>query len=337
MRVIDVANVQDALPLALQLLREKGVPRETRYGPVLVMESPVTTVYRRPLERVIFYPGRDANPFFHLMEALWMLAGRNDVAWPYMFAKKMLEFSDDGETFHGAYGYRWRRHFGLGGPFGGLDQLSMIIQGLKKHPECRRQILQMWDPLVDLGRNGKDVPCNTTAHFQVNTWGALDMTVFCRSNDIIWGCYGANVVHFSILQEYMAAKIGVPVGSYWQISDNWHAYIEVLEKTDVTEMENPYATEKVAPFPLINPNHVDKWDGQLKMFMEEPDAIGNMDPFFRHVARPIYKAWEAYQEGEGSQKYGEAFKHLANCKATDWRGACDAWILRRHQRQMGNG
>ena len=43
--------------------------------------------------------------------------------------------------------------------------------------------------------------------------GRLQMTVHCRSNDIIWGTYGANAVHFSILQEYVAARIGVDLGT----------------------------------------------------------------------------------------------------------------------------
>jgi hypothetical protein len=47
---------------------------------VLVSQTPVVTCYSAPTQRVLFSPMRDANPFFHLMEALWMLAGRDDVA-----------------------------------------------------------------------------------------------------------------------------------------------------------------------------------------------------------------------------------------------------------------
>jgi thymidylate synthase len=328
MIVIEGANVQEVLPRALELIRKKGVPRDTRYGPVLVMEQPVTTVYRRPTERVIFYPGRDANPYFHLMEALWMLAGRNDVAWPAQFAKKIAEFSDDGETFHGAYGHRWRQHFGG-------DQLEAIVQNLRNNPDCRRQMLQMWDGVADLGHNGKDVPCNTVAHFQVNPWGTLDMTVFCRSNDIIWGCYGANAVHFSILQEYMAARIGVPVGSYWQISDNWHAYVEVLERTQIEPMAN-YYDDEVSPYPLIHPKYANTWDAQLEMFMEQGPVLpmGPIDPFFRSVACPILASWDAYKSNEGMDKFNQALAPLENCKARDWQVACAQWLTRRLQKWL---
>lgn len=41
----------------------------------------ISTTYLNSTERVLFDPKRDCNPFFHFMESLWILAGRNDVAW----------------------------------------------------------------------------------------------------------------------------------------------------------------------------------------------------------------------------------------------------------------
>jgi hypothetical protein len=50
---------------------------------------------------------RDANPFFHVMETLWMLAGRNDLPWLVRFNKRFASYSDDGgNTQPGAYGYQ---------------------------------------------------------------------------------------------------------------------------------------------------------------------------------------------------------------------------------------
>jgi len=58
------------------------------------------------------------------------------------------------------------------------------------------------------------------------TMRVLNMTVFNRSNDMVYGALGANVVHFSVLQEYMAACIGVEVGTYYQVSSNMHVYLD---------------------------------------------------------------------------------------------------------------
>jgi Thymidylate synthase len=240
MHVIHAPNPDSALASGVAYLTAVGEPRESRNGPTLVAPGPVTTVFTRPMSRVSHSALRDANPFFHLMEALWMLAGRNDVALPAHFAKNMSMFSDDGFTLNGAYGFRWRAHFKY-------DQLDEIVAGLRADPTSRREVLAMWDggyetvetkqdfgmrsdllkTRGDPGRQiapSKDVPCNTHAYFSIVN-GALDMTVCNRSNDIVWGAYGANVVHFSFLLEYMAGRLGVPVGRYFQVSNNYHAYI----------------------------------------------------------------------------------------------------------------
>src|SRR4051812_36564006 len=77
-------------------------------GVYLSIDEPVILTYEKPLERVLFNAARDANPFLHLYEALYMLAGRNDVAPLAYYAKQMRQYSDDGVTLNGSYGYRWR-------------------------------------------------------------------------------------------------------------------------------------------------------------------------------------------------------------------------------------
>jgi hypothetical protein len=54
----------------------------------------VVTQYIRPTERVLFSPRRDANPVFHLMEALWMLAGESEVAWLSQFSSNIASYAE---------------------------------------------------------------------------------------------------------------------------------------------------------------------------------------------------------------------------------------------------
>src|ERR1041385_2620797 len=103
MHTLYVRNVHEALPRAIEHLLSEGIERDSRNGPVLMTEYPVTTVYTLPCERVLFHPQRDANPFFHLYEALWMIAGRRDLKPLLRYARNMGNYSDDGETLHGAY------------------------------------------------------------------------------------------------------------------------------------------------------------------------------------------------------------------------------------------
>ena len=121
MKVLSVRNVHEALPRALKLLQQQGIERPSRNGPVLQAPWPVTTVYQNPLERVVFWPERDANPFFHLYESLWMLAGRNDIAPLTRYAKNMANYSDDGETQHGAYGIGGEKRMPRGHQLEGMN------------------------------------------------------------------------------------------------------------------------------------------------------------------------------------------------------------------------
>ena len=331
MKVLTVRNVEEALLIGMKAIDQEGKPRDSRNGPVRVFSTPVTTQYLSPKERVIFLPERDANPYFHFMESLWMMAGRNDVEWISQFNNTIANYSDDGVIFHGAYGHRWR-NMSLSGiidyDIGVLDQLSTIANLLKKNPDDRRTVLQMWDAPRDLGLEGKDFPCNLTCTFRINPRGKLDMTVFNRSNDMIWGAYGANAVHFSVLQEVIAAWVGVPVGMYWQISTNFHAYDTTFDKLtpllDKSLGFTPYELGDVAPFPIVN-TPIDNWFGELDMFMSEGPVIGFKDPFFTKVVFPMWFSWRCWKE----KQYDLAIANAQDIQASDWRKACVEWLERR--------
>src|SRR3546814_11214716 len=105
------------------MLMDKGVTSDSRNGQVKAAPGATLIKFRQPWERVLFNAERDANPIFHLLEAVWMLAGRNDVAFVTKFTSNMASFSDDGSPFNAAYGYRWRHHFGF-------DQLETVVDML---------------------------------------------------------------------------------------------------------------------------------------------------------------------------------------------------------------
>jgi thymidylate synthase len=342
MKVVQARNVNDAVVKGAELLKERGVVQASRAGGTIEYPEPVCTVYERPLERVLFDGVRDANPFFHLLEALWMLAGRRDVAWLARFNQRMATYSDDGIVFNAAYGYRWRQQFDLsaahGRPF--RDQLTTIVDLLRKDPDSRRAVLQIWDAEADLGVASKDLACNTQAMFKVRA-GRLSMTVSNRSNDIIWGCYGANAVHFSILLEYMAARIGVEAGVYRQISDSYHAYEETWSKISGIADRfdgDPYALGRVGVYPLVG--DPENFDADLFQWLENPPDDMSLEqwdreaargsapnPYFLHVATPLYNGWFAYKRKDRAA----ALAWVERCAATDWRRGAREWFERRWQ------
>ena len=338
MKVITARNVSNALILGLSSLNETGVQRSSRNGPVRRFTGPVTTEYSRPDERVLFFPARDANPYFHFMESLWMMAGRNDVEWVSQFNSGMVNYSDDGVKFHGAYGHRWRCAETLqleqegGFTVELFDQLETIANLLIANPDDRRIVLQMWNADMDLGKEGKDFPCNLMATFSVNPYGNLDMTVFNRSNDMIWGAYGANAVHFSVLQEIMAAWIGVPLGSYYQVSTNFHCYENTLDKhselLDECPGFDPYSLDEVTSIPIVN-GPIEDWFNDLEMFMSVGSPIGFKDKFFKKTAVPMLLSWQAWKDREDPMFMTKALQHAKSIEAPDWRRACVEWLERR--------
>jgi thymidylate synthase len=339
MTVLRVRNVHEALPRAVDHLGAYGLTRQSRNGPVRLASGPVTTVYERPWEKVLFWPDRDANPFFHLYEALWMLAGRNDVAGPARYAKNMLNYSDDGVTLHGAYGDRWRQWGGDDYPkHYCLDQLKVVAERLAKDPTDRRCVVDMWDPMMDLGRDGKDFPCNLTITFQRNTVGDLDMVVFNRSNDIVWGAYGANAVHMAFLQEYLAHWIDCNIGVYTQISVNWHAYVGTFEHLQAIRpdragyLPNPYRDNTVRHVPIDVP--YDQLDQLIHdiLWHADHDDLKDLLPsseWGRMVWRMLL-VHELYRTLEAPEKYTKSLTVLQADKDVDWIRAGREWIERRY-------
>lgn len=325
---IHARNVNHALDKGVRILSSVNpdlIRQESRGGTTLEWPTPVVTVYDRPQERVLFSPARDANPFFHLFEALWMLAGRNDVSFVSRMVKRMASFSDNGITFHGAYGYRWRRFFDT-------DQIADVVALLRADPETRRAVIAMWEPYADLGTPSRDLPCNTHVYFKIRD-GRLRMTICNRSNDVVWGAYGANAVHFSMLQEYVANKVGVEVGPMVQLSDSWHVYTTgpggELWARLVAEREglyrDPYSdslVDQVAPAPLAARDM--DWDADLRRFfgLIDADVVPHADAFdtqwWQMVAVPMWRAW-----------FYRSQKELAACAALDWQQAGGEWLQRR--------
>lgn len=349
MITLQVRNVNHALYHGANLLRNLGAQRDSRNGPVLVAPAPVTTVYGNPEERVMLHPGRDANPFFHLVEALWMITGRNDLAPLTKYVKNMSQFSDDGGvTQPGAYGHRWRQHFRHWGST--LDQLAWAVARLKADPNDRRVVIQMYDAEVDqwaADHGGKDVPCNLMALPTVSDKGWLDLTVFNRSNDMVWGAYGANAVHFSVLQELIAALVGVPVGTYYQVSNNFHGYLSTLGKAGTewpwleyegqtpAHFQDPYDADLVVPYTMFGDGlGLDAITDDINMFLADPTRPGLRSGFLRKVACPMVMAHGAYKQGDVDGAH-EILDQMPT--GNDWQMGARTWLANRAIAQAEKG
>lgn len=315
-----VRNVNEALPRALAMLQHVGIKRNSRAGEVIEFPGPVLTTYQAPEEIVLWSRGRIANPYFHLFEALWQIAGRNDLAWPMQFNARMKEFSDDGKHLRGAYGARWRHGFGR-------DQLRAVEELLRAYPDSRRAVLTAWDPSCDQDESWVDTPCNTQVYIDRRD-GRLNLMACARSNDIWWGAYGANSVLWGVLQQYLAAKLQCPTGLVHQLSYNLHLYPqhaigweEVLLVNTAEDRYKPHHRNFCgAPEPLIQ--NSDAWDVELIRFLDDPEGDTEYtEVFFDKVAAPMYASWKDRRRGVNDGRLA-----AQAIVAVDWREACLQWI-----------
>lgn len=323
-------NVNEILPIALMHFQTADVieskPRGQRRHQYPV---PISSMYNHPTERVLFSSVRDCNPYFHFMESLWILAGRNDVKWLEQWLASIKDYSDDGVTFHGAYGARLKR----------VGQMSRVIQRLQEEKDTTRAVLAIYDAELDSGYMGKDMPCNCTVMLGIQK-GRLNLTVCNRSNDMVWGAYGANVVQFSMLQEYIAGMVGCDVGWYIQISNNAHIYPDneatqrVMEVQGYDIMRQDYYSKedqdiyKVEPYPIGVRDNPMVWNMDLINFMNNSSSKFHCE-FFREVAHPMRLSHIAYR----NKHYHTAMLHASDIIAEDWKLACLQWLQRREDKR----
>jgi thymidylate synthase len=283
---------------------------QSRNGPVMAMQTPVCLELLNPRARVVFNEYRDANPFFHIAEVVWMFAGSGDVRFVEKFNKRYREYADPGtDLVWGAYGMRWQKT---------EDQIWEVIDILRTDPTSRQAVMSMWDSTYDLNTDHNDRPCNTQIMFRVVN-GYLDMLVTNRSNDLVWGALGANVVHFTYLQELIATSIGVPVGTYRVVTNNLHFY------PDMPNAER-HARAKLyeePPYPPTIPllHDFETWDHlreDCQNYLE--GRLGVNTYWMGEVAGPMMEAYLDKPRRE------DILQDMVEC---DWKTAAFEWMGRR--------
>lgn len=339
---ISADDVPQAYTEMYYVMKVYGKEENSRNGKVLTIMEPFQLTIDNPMRRVLFDATRNANPFFHVMETVWMLAGGEHVGFPAKFNRTYVNYAEADGIVHGAYGKRWRDHFAPKeiGPRFRMDQIQVAIALLKKDPESRQVVLSMWDPAVDLGATVRDRPCNTHIYFRARSSDKeilngyeLDMTVCNRSNDLLWGMLGANVVHMTYLQELIAFGAGMEVGKYRVFTNNCHVY---SDREDVkkymsgpSDFSNSYHNPTIDYMALLDEGEtVTDLLEDCEIFVHDTIAEGiYKTKWMRKVAVPMLQAWVARRDG----RIDDLFAFIDRIEAKDWRLACRQWTERKIQ------
>lgn len=232
----------------LQQLQDYGEPVDVRGHKTLEFLNCITEI-TEPWHHCILLPSRRWNPFLALSEALWILAGRDDLGSLLPYNSHIGDYSDDGVSLYGAYGRRI------------YSQIDPLIERLRKDPSDRRAVLQIWDTCTpneyvdypgggwdDLETNSKDPPCNNMVYFKLRD-NKLHMTVINRSNDLHFGLFAVNLPTFGILQSYIAARLGVEMGTQTHFSNSLHIYTDDKRAAAITDRMLYTESEDMPAYP----------------------------------------------------------------------------------------
>lgn len=133
------------------------------------------------------------------------------------------------------YGHQWR-NFGQTADSPGVDQISVVIEQIKKNPYSRRHIVTAWNPLevdqVDLP------PCHTLFQFYVQG-DKLSCQLYQRSADAFLGL-PFNIASYALLTHLVARECGLQVGEFVWTGGDIHLYSNHVDQAKEQINRTPY-------------------------------------------------------------------------------------------------
>ena len=172
----------------------------------------------RPRDRLLQHPLRPVNLSHAVGRFLWMMAGSQDLARIRFYEPKVEAFSDDGVTVPGSSdGYRV---IGCGPPGG---QLEAVIGLLAGETNTRRATLAVYHP-SDAGRESRDIPCTIAISLNARDDG-LHVATVMRANNLLT-LLPYDLFEFSLLGEYVAARLGIDLAGYHHFMVSAHVYAD---------------------------------------------------------------------------------------------------------------
>lgn len=181
-----------------------------------------------------------------IYELLWFLKGDTNIA--YLNENKVTiwdEWADANGELGPVYGSQWRSWPTPDGQH--IDQISIIIDQLKKNPDSRRIIVSAWN-VSDIEKM-KLPPCHCLFQFYVAD-GKLSCLLYQRSCDTFLGV-PFNIASYALLTMMIAQVIGLEVGEFIWTGGDVHLYLNHLEQVKVQLSREddilPMPTMKINP------------------------------------------------------------------------------------------
>ncbi len=195
---------------------------------------------------------------FH--ELLWFLKGETNVRYlqdnnvtiwdEWATEEQCARFGRPAGEMGPIYGHQWRNFGATQNPDGtlrndGKDQITLLIETIKKNPDSRRLIVTGWNPkeadLVALP------PCHTLFQFYVSppplrsghsARGRLSCQLYQRSADIFLGV-PFNIASYALLTHMIAEVTGLEVGDFVHTLGDAHLYLNHIEQAKLQLARKP--------------------------------------------------------------------------------------------------
>jgi len=196
-------------------------------------------------------------------ELLWFLQGSTNIAY---LKENGVTIWDEWADAHGnlgpVYGYQWRNWPKPNGE--SIDQISQVIDMIKRNPDSRRLIVSAWN-VADVDQM-KLPPCHAFFQFYVAD-GKLSCQLYQRSADIFLGV-PFNIASYALLTIMVAQVCGLKPGDFVHTLGDAHIYLNHLEQTREQLSREP----RKLPVMRINPQVRDIFGFKFEDFsLEEYD------------------------------------------------------------------
>ncbi|WP_139855915.1 thymidylate synthase [Aequorivita sinensis] len=190
-----------------------------------------------------------------IYELLWFLNGDTNIKYLQENGVRIWnEWADENGDLGPVYGHQWRNWNSEE-----IDQISEIVETLKKNPDSRRMLVSAWNPSVmpDTSKpfaenvaNGKAAlpPCHAFFQFYVAD-GKLSCQLYQRSADSFLGV-PFNIASYALLTMMMAQVCGYEAGDFVHTFGDAHIYSNHYEQVALQLSREPRPLPKM----ILNPN-----------------------------------------------------------------------------------
>lgn len=158
-------------------------------------------------------------------ELLWFLAGDTNIRYLKENGVRIWdEWADENGDLGPVYGYQWRSWPAPDGS--SIDQISKLLEQIRKTPDSRRLIVSAWNPaLVD---EMALPPCHAFFQFYVAD-GRLSCQLYQRSADVFLGV-PFNIASYALLTMMVARVTGYEPGEFIHTFGDAHLYLNHLDQ-----------------------------------------------------------------------------------------------------------